>query len=69
MPNTNVFRGSDATLTLANEDTPEGQAAQEVIEFYSLKGVLIIVIDSVNICYAWCRHYGGNILTCESARV
>jgi hypothetical protein len=39
MPNTNVFRGSDATLTLANEDTPEGQAAQEVIEFYSLSPV------------------------------
>lgn len=39
MPNTNVFRGSDATLTLANEDTPEGQAAQEVIEFYNLSPV------------------------------
>jgi hypothetical protein len=39
MPNTNVFRGSDATLTLANEDTPEGQAAQEVIDFYNLSPV------------------------------
>ena len=39
MPNTNVFRGSDATLTLANEDTPEGQAAQEIIEFYNLSPV------------------------------
>ena len=39
MANTNVFRGSDATLTLANEDTPEGQAAQEVIEFYNLSPV------------------------------
>lgn len=39
MPNTNVFRGSDATLTLANEDTPEGQVAQEVIEFYNLSPV------------------------------
>lgn len=39
MPNTNVFRGSDATLTLANEDTPEGQAALEVIEFYNLSPV------------------------------
>lgn len=39
MPNTNVFRGSDATLTLANEDTPEGQAAQEVVEFYNLSPV------------------------------
>jgi hypothetical protein len=39
MPNTNVFRGSDATLTLANEDTAEGQVAQEVIEFYNLSPV------------------------------
>lgn len=39
MANTNVFRGSDATLTLANEDTPEGQAAQEVIDFYNLSPV------------------------------
>jgi len=39
MPNTNVFRGSDATLTLAIEDTPEGQAAKEVIDFYQLSPV------------------------------
>lgn len=41
MPNTNVFRGSDATLTLAPTDTtlPEGEAANEVIEFYQLSPV------------------------------
>jgi hypothetical protein len=41
MPNTNVFRGSDATLTLAPTDTemPEGAAAQEVIELYQLSPV------------------------------
>lgn len=39
MPNTNVFRGSDATLTLAVEDTPEGQVANEIIEFYELSPV------------------------------
>jgi hypothetical protein len=39
MPNTNVFRGSDATLTLAVEDSPEGQAANEVIELYQLSPV------------------------------
>lgn len=39
MPNTNVFRGSDATLTLAIEDSPEGQAANEIIEFYQLSPV------------------------------
>lgn len=39
MPNTNVFRGSDATLTLAVEDTPEGQVASEIIEFYELSPV------------------------------
>jgi hypothetical protein len=39
MPNTNVFRGSDATLTLAVEDTPEGQSANEIIEFYQLSPV------------------------------
>jgi hypothetical protein len=39
MANTNVFRGSDATLTLANQDTPEGQAASEIIEFYQLNPV------------------------------
>lgn len=41
MPNTNVFRGSDATLTLAptDADMPEGAAANEVIEFYQLSPV------------------------------
>jgi hypothetical protein len=41
MPNTNVFRGSDATLTLSPSDTaqPEGEAADEVIEFYQLSPV------------------------------
>jgi hypothetical protein len=49
MPNTNVFRGSDATLTLANEDTPEGQAAQEIIEFYNLSPVGRAVDVEVNV--------------------
>lgn len=41
MANTNVFRGSDATLTLApsDADMPEGAAANEVIEFYELSPV------------------------------
>jgi hypothetical protein len=39
MPNTNVFRGSDATLTLASEETPEGQAAKEILDFYQLSPV------------------------------
>lgn len=39
MANTNVFRGSDATLTLAVEDSPEGQAANEIIELYQLNPV------------------------------
>jgi hypothetical protein len=39
MPNTNVFRGSDATLTLAIEAGPEGDAAKEIIEFYQLSPV------------------------------
>jgi hypothetical protein len=49
MPNTNVFRGSDATLTLANEDNPEGQAAQEIIEFYNLSPVGRAVNVEVNV--------------------
>ena len=49
MPNTNVFRGSDATLTLANEDTPEGQGAQEIIEFYNLSPVGRAVDVEVNV--------------------
>ena len=41
MANTNVFRGSDASLTLAptDADMPEGAVAQEVIEFYQLSPV------------------------------
>jgi hypothetical protein len=39
MPNTNVFTGSDATLTLAIDSTPEGQAAKETIDFYRLSPV------------------------------
>jgi len=41
MANTNVFRGSDATLTLSPTDTemPEGTVANEVIEFYQLSPV------------------------------
>jgi len=49
MPNTNVFRGSDATLTLANEDSPEGQVAQEIIEFYKLSPVGRAVNVEVNV--------------------
>lgn len=39
MPNTNVYRGSDATLTLAVDTGPEGDAAQEIIELYQLSPV------------------------------
>ena len=41
MANTNVFRGSDARLTLAptNAEMPEGAVANEVIEFYQLSPV------------------------------
>jgi len=39
MPNTNVFRGSDATLTLAFEDSPEGEEARRIIETYELSPV------------------------------
>ena len=41
MANTNVFRGSDATLTLASSDpdVPEGVAANEVIEGFQLSPV------------------------------
>jgi hypothetical protein len=37
--NTNVFRGSDATLTLSVESTPEGQAAKAAIDLYKLSPV------------------------------
>lgn len=41
MVNTNVFRGSDATLTLAAEDPnpPDGKTAKEIIDFYQLSPV------------------------------
>jgi len=41
MANTNVFRGSDATLTLVPSDAtvPEGAAANEIVEFYQLNPV------------------------------
>jgi hypothetical protein len=39
MANTNVFRGSDATLTLGVEDSPEGTVANEVIELYQLSPI------------------------------
>lgn len=41
MANTNVFRGSDGTLTLSPTDTalPEGEVANEVIEFFELSPV------------------------------
>jgi hypothetical protein len=39
MPNTNVFRGADGSLTLAAGDGAEGTAAGEVVEFYNLNPV------------------------------
>lgn len=39
MANTNVYTGADATLTLAVEAGPEGDAANEIIEFYGLSPV------------------------------
>jgi hypothetical protein len=39
MPNTNVFRGTDATLTLAVEASPEGAAAEEIITLFQLSPV------------------------------
>jgi hypothetical protein len=36
---TNVFTGANGTLTLAFEDTPEGQDAQQVIELYQVTTV------------------------------
>ncbi|HXQ74144.1 MAG TPA: hypothetical protein VN844_26810 [Pyrinomonadaceae bacterium] len=49
MANTNVFRGSDATLTLASEDNAEGRVAQEIIEFYNLSPVGRAVNVEVNV--------------------
>ncbi len=39
MPLTNVFTGANGTLTLANEDTPEGNAAQAVTDTYQTQTV------------------------------
>lgn len=39
MANTNVYRGSDATLTLAIDTGPEGDAAQEIIDLFQLSPV------------------------------
>lgn len=41
MANTNVFRGSDATISITPSDTakPEGEAANTVVEFYQLSPV------------------------------
>jgi hypothetical protein len=39
MAMTNVYTGANGTLTLANEDTPEGQDAQRVMEEYELQAV------------------------------
>lgn len=39
MAMTNVFTGANGTLTLAFEDTPEGQDAQRVIELYQITTV------------------------------
>src|SRR5919197_469696 len=37
MPSTNVFTGSNGTLTLAGEDTPEGRDATTVINFSGIE--------------------------------
>src|SRR5262245_10995963 len=39
MAMTNVFTGSNGTLTLAFEDTPEGQDAQAIIDTYQVQTV------------------------------
>jgi hypothetical protein len=36
---TNVYTGSNGTLTLANEDTPEGADAKTIVDLYSLTTV------------------------------
>jgi len=38
-PPTNVYTGSNGTLTLANEDTPEGADAKRVIDLYEITTV------------------------------
>jgi hypothetical protein len=39
MPNTNVYRGSDGTITLSVEQTEEGAKAQSIIDEYELTTV------------------------------
>jgi hypothetical protein len=39
MAMTNVFTGANGTLTLASEDTPEGQDAQAVVSLYEVQTV------------------------------
>ena len=39
MPNTNVFRGSDASLALATDSGPEGESATAVIDEFELTPV------------------------------
>jgi hypothetical protein len=48
MAMTNVFTGANGTLTLAFEDTPEGQDAQSVIELYQITTVGRVV--NVEVC-------------------
>jgi hypothetical protein len=38
-PPTNVYTGSNGTLTLANEDTPEGADAKRVVDLYEITTV------------------------------
>lgn len=39
MPNTNVFTGSNGTLTLASETGPDGDDAKTVVEFFEIQTV------------------------------
>jgi hypothetical protein len=39
MPSTNVYTGSNGTLTLADEDTPEGRDAKAVTDLFELQTV------------------------------
>jgi len=48
MAMTNVFTGSNGTLTLAFEDTPEGDDAQAVIDLYQIQTVGRVV--GVEVC-------------------
>jgi hypothetical protein len=48
MAMTNVYTGANGTLTLANEDTPEGRVASSIIELYETQTVGRIT--NVKIC-------------------